>query len=225
MNQVPTALWAASPTHTPTCETAYSVDPSDRLTAISRRSILVGLASAPAIAAMPAPAAATLPAQTSGVSDSVPALTRNREQRALSRFRYHNAEGFFLGLDPAVSMRPSDRLYRAGIVFQLALSSHLLDVGFDDEWCRGNIGLDVGKALRLANATGLGATDGHIDRLATAMSPYSKWRDPASTGPIADEIAMATIARATSRRLLDHVREATGHPRRARRGRRSVSSG
>ncbi len=221
MKRVPTALSAALPTHTSTCDTEYSGDPSARLTAMSRRSILVGLASAPAVLAMPAPAAATLPAQTAAVSDGMPRLRRNREQRALSRFRYHNAEGFFLGLDPAINTRPNDQLYRAGIVFQLALSSHLLDVGFDDEWCRGNIGLDVGKALRMANATGLAATDGQIDRLATVLSPYSKWRDPGSIGPNADETAMAVMARATSRRLLDRVREATGHPRRALRGHRT----
>lgn len=219
MNPVLTALSATSPGHTSTCDMGYPVGPNDRLTAMSRRSILVGLVSAPAVVAMPAQAAP--PDQAAGVSDRVPAMTRNREQRALSRFRYHNAEGFFLGLDPAINIRPGDRLYRTGVVFQLALSSHLLDVGFDDEWCRGNIGLDVGKALRLANVTGLAATDGQIDRLATALSPYSKWRDPASTNPNADEIALAAIARRASRRLLDHVRQATGHPRRALRGRRS----
>ncbi|MBN8815984.1 MAG: hypothetical protein J0J06_11105 [Sphingomonas sp.] len=225
MKHAPTTRSVASHNHAPTCDTEHPTDPCGRPTALTRRSILVGLASAPAVAAIAAPAAGSLVGQATANGDGIPRLARNREQRALSRFRYHNAEGFFLGLDPAVSMRPSDRLYRAGIVFQLALSSHLLDVGFDDEWCRGNIGLDVGKALRLANATGLGATDEQIDRLATAMSPYSKWRDPASTNPNADETTMAAIARMTSRRLLDHVREATGHPRRALRGRRSASSG
>lgn len=220
MNPVPTALSATFPRHASTCDTAYPIDPADRLTALSRRSILLGLASAPAVVAMSAPAAAALPTQTAGVIDNVPALTRNRERRALSRFRYHNAEGFFQGLDPNINMRPGDQLYRTGIVFQLALSSYLLDVGLDDEWCRGKIGLDVGKALRLANVTGLAAADGQIDRLAMALSPYSKWRDPAS-GPTADEIAMATIARGASRRLLDHVRQATGHSRPARGGRRS----
>lgn len=117
-------------------------------------------------------------------------------------------------------MRPNDRLYLAGIVFQLAISSHLLDVGFDDDWCRRNVGLDVGKALRLANATGLAATDGEIGRLATALSPYSKWRDPAPVDSNAGEVAMAAIVHTTTRRLLDHVRQATGHPRRALRGRR-----
>lgn len=224
MKPFPTIRSVASHNHAPTCDTEPPAAPSGRPTAMNRRSILVGLASAPAVAAIAAPAAGSLGGQATANGHGIPRLARNREQRALSRFRYHNAEGFFVGLDPAVSMQPGDRLYRAGIVFQLALSSHLLDVGFDDEWCRGNIGLDVGKALRLANATGLGATDGHIDRLAAALSPYSKWRDPASTGPNADEIAMAAIARGASRRLLDHVRQATGHPRRALRGRRSGSS-
>jgi len=220
MTQVRAARPAAPPVHAPACDMGHPAGPSGRLAVISRRSMLVGLASAPAVVAVAAPAAGNPTAQTTADSDAVPTLTRNREQRALSRFRYHNAEGFFLGLDPAVGMRPNDRLYRAGIVFQLAISSHLLDVGFDDDWCRRNVGLDVGKALRLANATGLAATDGDIGRLATAVSPYSKWRDPASTDPNADEVAMAAVAHATVRRLLDHVRQATGHPRRAFRGRR-----
>jgi hypothetical protein len=224
MKHAPTTRSVASHNHAPTCDTGYPVDPSGRRTAITRRSILVGLASAPAVAAIAAPAAGSLAGKATANGDGVPRLARNREQRALSRFRYHNAEGFFLGLDPAIDMQPSDRLYRTGVVFQLALSSHLLDVGFDDEWCRGNIGLDVGKALRLANVTGLAATDGQIDRLATALSPYSKWRDAASSNPNADETAMAAIAHGASRRLLDHVRQATGHPRRALRGRRSGSS-
>lgn len=217
MKQVPTARPPAPPDHSPARDAVSPIDPSGRLTAISRRSMLVGLASAPAVVAIAAPAAGIPAAQTIADSEAIPTLTRNPERRALSRFRYHNAEGFFLGLDPAVGMRPNDRLYRAGIVFQLAISSHLLDVGFDDDWCRRNVGLDVGKALRLANATGLAATDGDIGRLATALSPYSKWRDPASADPNAGE---AAIAHATARRLLDHVRQATGHPRRAFRGRR-----
>lgn len=221
MKQVPTAQPPAPPDdHSPSRDAASPIGLPGRLTAISRRSMLVGLASAPAVVAVAAPAAGNPVAQTTADGDAVPTLTRNREQRALSRFRYHNAEGFFLGLEPAVGMRPNDRLYRAGIVFQLAISSHLLDVGFDDDWCRRNVGLDVGKALRLANATGLTATDGDIGRLATALSPYSKWRDAAPADPNAGKVAMAAIAHATTRRLLDHVRQATGHPRRALRGRR-----
>ena len=220
MNQVPTTRPPTPSDHYPARDAVSPIDPPDRLAAISRRSMLVGLASVPAVVAVAAPAAGNPAAQRTTDSDAVPTLTRNREQRALSRFRYRNAEGFFLGLDPAVGMRPNDRLYRVGIVFQLAISSHLLDVGFDDDWCRRNVGLDVGKALRLANATGLATTDGDIGRLVTALSPYSKWRDPAPADPNAGEVAMAAIAHATTRRLLDHVRQATGHPRRAHRGRR-----
>lgn len=220
MKQVKTARPPAPSDHYPARDAVSPIDPSGRLAAISRRAMLVGLASARAVVAVAAPAAGSPAAQTAADSDAVPTLPRNREQRALSRFRYHNAEGFFLGLNPAVGMRPNDRLYRAGIVFQLAISSHLLDVGFDDDWCRRNVGLDVGKALRLANATGLAATDGDIGRLATALSPYSKWRDPAPAHPNANEAAMAAIAHATVRRLLDLVRQATGHPRCALRGRR-----
>lgn len=220
MNQARTFRPPTPSDHYPARDAVSPIDPSGRPTAVSRRSMLVGLASAPAIVAVAAPAAGNPAAQTTPDRDAVPTLTRNREQRALSRFRYHNAEGFFLGLDTAVGMRPHDRLYRAGIVFQLAISSHLLDVGFDDDWCRRNVGLDVSKALRLANATGLAATDVDIGSLATVLSPYSKWRDPGPADPNVGEAAMAAIAHATARRLLDHVRQATGHPRRALRGRR-----
>src|SRR3546814_4279423 len=53
----------------------------------------------------------------------------------VSRCRYRNAESFFLAIEEQLFSDTSDLLYQTGIVAQLALTSHLLDVGFDDRWC------------------------------------------------------------------------------------------
>jgi hypothetical protein len=42
---------------------------------------------------------------------------------------------------------PEDLLYRAGIVAQLGLSSHLINVGFADAWCARHVGLCVADGL------------------------------------------------------------------------------
>src|SRR6266705_974627 len=55
-------------------------------------------------------------------------LLRTREGRNLSRERYRRAEEFMLSLAPGAPGDWSDFLYSAGIVAQLALSAHLLDV-------------------------------------------------------------------------------------------------
>lgn len=86
MNQVPTTRPTTPSDHYPARDAVSPIDPSGRLAAISRRSMLVGLASAPAVVAVAAPAAGNPTAQTTPYSDAVPTLTRNREQRALSRF-------------------------------------------------------------------------------------------------------------------------------------------
>jgi hypothetical protein len=59
-------------------------------------------------------------------------LQRTREGRNLSRERYRRAEEFMLSLSPEAPGDWPDLLYSAGIVAQLALSSHLLDIGFPD---------------------------------------------------------------------------------------------
>ncbi|AMK20426.1 hypothetical protein K663_20348 (plasmid) [Sphingobium sp. MI1205] len=143
-------------------------------------------------------------------------IVRSGEGQRLSRFRYHNAESFCLGIDHGLFAKDAgEMLYQAGIVGQLAISSHLLDIGFADEWNARNIRLDVGKALAYANATGLGHHCPDMARLAAILSPYWKWgrahrldnRQPDSGG------FTATQVRPLLRDLLDRVQDVTGHPR------------
>jgi hypothetical protein len=146
-------------------------------------------------------------------ADEYPAeLQRTLHGRQLSRARYHNAEGFFRSAY-ALGDRPGcDRLYSAGIVIQLGLSAHLLDVGFNDHWCARHLGLHVSRSLRFANATGLGFDPAGFELLAALLSPYGKWRNRpqrvASDFPFADEEIRSLV-----RLMLDHVRDVTGHPR------------
>src|SRR3546814_2156629 len=61
---------------------------------------------------------------------AAPDVSRTREGRLLSRSRYRNAESFFLAIGELRFPDTGDLLYQTGIVAQMALSSHLLDVGF-----------------------------------------------------------------------------------------------
>lgn len=181
----------------------------------SRRDLLGGLAVAP-FAALSTADAVRFGVPVGVPSELVP-LRRTREGRRLSRIRYHNAECFFAPVEQGLLSRQSDRLYQVGIILQLALSSHLLDVGFDDAWCAKNIGLHVNKSLEHANATGLGHDCPELTKLADVLSPYGRLRhadvSTASTpGPFSNE----QICRVT-RDLLERVREVTGHSRPRRR--------
>ena len=112
----------------------------------SRRALLGALTAAPVAAlAVPSPWGAALASLHADYGDDPAAIVRTKEGRALSRRRYHVAEGFF----PTEHERADWRgyLYRAGITAQLALSSHLLDMGFADDWCARHIGLRVAKSL------------------------------------------------------------------------------
>lgn len=149
-------------------------------------------------------------------------LRRSKEARRLSRFRYQNAEGFFVGLDDGLVRDRSDLLYQTGVVMQLAISSHLFDVGFDDRWCARHIGLKVAKSLAYANATGFDYDDRDTNLLAGILTPYCRWRNPImrergyDDGPFtADEI------RSLTRALLDQVRHVTGHSRPRKRNERN----
>lgn len=122
----------------------------------SRRELLGALAVAP-LAAVSAAEVGRFEAPPAVASEFV-SLLRSREGRRLSRIRYHRAESFFTPIEAGFLLRTSDQLYQVGIVLQLALSSHLLDVGFADAWCAQNIGLHVNKSLERANATGLPST-------------------------------------------------------------------
>src|ERR1700712_1020704 len=95
----------------------------------SRRSLLKALTVAP-IATLPgSPVASPWDAAIAALPyhDEPVVLMRTRAGRSESRFRYHNAESFFLGIEKGIVQQPHDRLYQIGIVLQLGLSSHLLD--------------------------------------------------------------------------------------------------
>jgi hypothetical protein len=75
-------------------------------------------------------------------------------------------------------------LYFAGITAQLAISPHLFNVGFSDDWCRRNIGLRVAKSLAYANATGFRCHGGRIAQLAQILTSTingSRHRSTAAT--------------------------------------------
>ena len=148
---------------------------------------------------------------------AAPDVSRTREGRLLSRSRYRNAESFFLAIGELRFPDTGDLLYQTGIVAQMALSSHLLDVGFDDRWCARNIGLHIGKALAYANATGLNYQPPAFERLTLVLSPYNVWRNPALDGSRLPVPASLPDIPPLLRDLLDHVRGVTGHARPRRR--------
>lgn len=183
----------------------------------SRRALLGALTVIP-IAALPERAAAlswdaAIGAPPYASTDQPVLLRRSWKGRNDSRFRYHNAESFFLGIEKGVVQHSHDRLYQIGIVLQLGLSSHLLDVGFADQWCARNVGLNVARSLACANASGFGFELAEFDLLAAILSPYSKWRFPQPREHAADLPFDAAEIRALTRTLLDHVHRVTGHPR------------
>ena len=140
-------------------------------------------------------------------------LLRTREGRSLSRARYRRAQEFMLPLAPGAPGDWPDFLYGAGIVAQLALSSHLLDVGFPDAWCARHIGLYVARSLAYANASGLGLECIETAHLAQVLSPYSKWhRRSLADGPRPDDGGFTYgDTRALLRALMNHVGAITGH--------------
>ncbi|MBN8808258.1 MAG: hypothetical protein J0I47_08475 [Sphingomonas sp.] len=189
-------------------------DSGGQRSATSRRTLLSSLA-AVSIGSV-AGGAPMSGAQTYGLfgrsSDQPITLERSFEGRRLSRFRYHNAESFFRSCGERAGPL-ADTLYRTGIVMQLGLSSHLLDVGFADQWCARNLGLFIEKSLTLANATGLGFHSTDLATLAAALSPYSKWRN-AGMREVDPNFAFALDdIQPLVRSLLDRVRDVTGHAR------------
>ena len=158
------------------------------------------------------------PTSTRGQLPLSPVLERSSARRALSKTRYSNAESFFLAIEERLFSDTSDLLYQTGIVAQLALTSHLLDVGFDDRWCARHISLHIDKALAYANATGLNYRSPALERLAAVLSPYSVWRSPDLDGSRRPIPKVLPDIPPLLRELLDHVRGVTGHAR-PRRGR------
>ncbi len=118
-----------------------------------------------------------------------------------------------LPLSPDAPRDWPDFLYGSGIVAQLALSSHLLDVGFPDTWCARYIGLYVAKSLAYANASGLGLECTETARLAHVLTPYSKWNclSRAESPWPNDGGFTYDRTRALLSALLDHVGYVTGH--------------
>ena len=179
----------------------------------TRRSLLGALTAAsvvPWAALATSAAAAGLPKRP---EDGLPLLRRTAERRSLSRFRYHNAESFFGRVEHGARHDRSDELYTVGIVLQLGLSSHLLDVGLDDAWCARHVGLHVNKSLAYANATGLDHDSPDLERFVAILSPYGKWRNAGLGHPACDCPFSDHEIRHLTRALLERVHQVTGHPR------------
>lgn len=133
-----------------------SPDDSSIVSCTSRRALIRALAVTPVAASLVNPPWGEALARLHTEYDDEPALLcRSREGRCLSRFRYQRAESFFQTLEAGILTGNDEVLYYSGIVAQLALSSHLLDIGFEDEWCARYIGLRVAKScLRQGDRTG-----------------------------------------------------------------------
>lgn len=184
----------------------------------SRRDLLRALSAASVVtlaAPVVSPWDGALASLHEGYGDDPAMLVRTKEGRSLSRFRYHRAEGFFPGREQRFASEWRSFLYFAGITAQLALSAHLLDVGFDDPWCARHIGLRVAKSLAYANATGLGHDCPDMARLAAILSPYNKWNEVRLFGEPSPEDGGFTMVQVCSllRVLLERVHDVTGHPR------------
>lgn len=189
---------------------------NDAVPTTSRRSLLTALTGAPIVAlAVPSPWSEALTSLHDHYEDQPAELARTKERRSLSRFRYHNAESFFESLERDFYHRRDEILYQSGIVAQLALSSHLLDVGFSDDWNARHIRLDVDKGLAYANATGFAHNCPDMGRLAAVLSPYWKWGHAHQFDQLRPDHGAFTIEeiRPILRALLDRVHDVTGHPR------------
>jgi hypothetical protein len=150
----------------------------------SRRVLLRALTAMPvAVSVVTSPWCGALAALHREHDDEPALLCRSGEGRSLSRFRYHRAESFFETLEAGILTSNDEVLNYSGIVARLALSSHLLDSGFDDEWCARRIGLRVAKGLAYANATGLGHACPDMARLAAVLTPIGNGASPVGTSP------------------------------------------
>jgi hypothetical protein len=190
---------------------------ADRGRPPSRRALLGALTAAPIAASLsvPSPWSEALASLHHDYGDDPATLTRTRDGRGLSLHRYHIAEEFLPDAARLSILDWRDYLYSAGVVAQLGLSSHLLDVGFDDQWCARHIGYKVAKSLAYANATGLGHDDPEMARLALVLTPYWQWNALSRHQGLTPDDGGFAAAQVGSllRTLLDHVHEVTGHPR------------
>ncbi|MGF7152080.1 hypothetical protein FHS96_005749 [Sphingomonas zeicaulis] len=140
-------------------------------------------------------------------------LKRTQDGRELSHVRYHRARRFMMLLSADAPADWTDFLYSAGIVVQLAISSHLLDVGFPDDWCARNIGLHVDRSLAYANVTGFGCDCDETTRLTQILAPYWKWNRRHLIGGVQpyDGGFKAEQVQALISALIDHVGDVTGN--------------
>jgi len=187
----------------------------------SRRALLRGLTIAPvAASAIVSPWGEALASLHRRYDDEPATLTRTREGRSVSRFRYHNAErSCWLMMGPGFFSNPRHApqvLHQAGFVLQQALCAYLLDMGIADAWNARHIKQDIAKALAYANATGLAHNCPDMARLAIVLSPYWKWGyhydDWEEDRPRTGGFVPATITPLV-RALLERVHDVTGHPR------------
>lgn len=180
----------------------------------SRRTLLRAIAAAP-VAVSASPWGEALASLHTDYDDDPAKIVRTKAGRALSRDRYHRAESFLPTQQFGEWVHWHGYLYHAGITAQLALSSHLLDVGFADDWCARYIGLRVAKSLTYANATGFGHDCPDMARLAAVLTPYGRWNQVRLRGePEPDDDGLtAPQVNVLLRNLLDRVRDVTGHPR------------
>ncbi len=184
------------------------------------RRALLGALSVASVAPWSGLASDTAADRRKRVEVELPLLRRSAERRSLSRFRYQNAESFFVPVEQRFLRCPTTMLYHVGIVLQLGLSSHLLDAGFDDAWCARHIGLHLTKSLSFANATGLNANSSDLERLAAILSPYCKWRDADMRAALPECPFSDDQICGLTRIALDQVRSVTGHSRPRGRGNR-----
>lgn len=137
----------------------------------------------------------------------------DRHEEAL--WRLQNARAFF---PKGEFLRAGDLLYQLGVVSQLALTACVVADGWTDEDCRCRIGLDVGKAHFFAKAGGLQFDSDRFARLVPLLSPYGRWRSPATGAYIgvgtidvgAAKSAVSQLLMAVRSHLVDIECEAAG---------------
>lgn len=180
----------------------------------SRRALLQGLVHVPVVLAV-SPMAEHVATLHANYRDTPATIERTRAGRSLSGHRYHRAEGFFPNHRRLSVVDWRHFLYTAGITAQLALSSHLLDVGFSDQWCARHVGLHVAKSLAYANATGFGHDCLDMARLATVLTPYNVWNEVRLFGEAKPDDGNFTPDEVIRllRALLERVHDVTGHSR------------
>lgn len=125
------------------------------------------------------------------------------ESREDALWRLQNARAFF---PKGEYRRAGDLLYQLGIVSQLALTACIVADGWSDEDCRRRIGQDVGKAYFYAKAKGLHFVSDRFARLVPLLSPYGRWRSPATEALVEVEKFDADGAKSAVSQLLTAVR-------------------